>query len=49
VQKTPVASPEDVHKAIKEAMAQDRPYVAVLIQTRNGAQWVPISVSAKKS
>jgi serine protease Do len=47
--KTPVAGPDDVHKAIKDAHEQDRPYCAVLVQTKSGAQWVPISISARKS
>jgi serine protease Do len=49
VERTPVATPNDVHKAIKEAYAQDRPYLAMLIQTKTGAQWVSISISTSKS
>jgi serine protease Do len=47
--KIPVASPDDVHKAVKDAHEADRPYCAVLVQTKSGAQWVPISISARKS
>ncbi len=47
--KTPVTSPDDVHKAVKAAHDQDQPYLAVLIQTKSGAQWVSISISARKS
>ena len=47
--KTPVATPDDVHKAVKAAHEQDRPYLAVLIQTKSGAEWVSISISATKS
>jgi serine protease Do len=47
VQKTPIATPDDVHKAFRRGHAEGRPSLAVLLQTRNGAQWVSISVSAK--
>jgi len=46
---TPVATPDDVHKAFKVAHEQDRAYVAVLVQTKSGAQWVSVSISATKS
>ena len=49
VQNTPVASPGDVHKAIKQAHALERPSLALLLQTRNGAMWVTISTSARGS
>lgn len=49
VQRTPVANPDDVHKAIKEAYAQDRQSLTLLIQTKSGARWIPISTSTKKS
>ena len=46
---TPVATPDDVHKAFNLAHEQDRAYVAVLVQTKNGAQWLSVSISATKS
>jgi serine protease Do len=49
VDKTPVATPDDVHKAVNDAHDQDQAYLAVLIQTKSGAQWVSISISARKS
>jgi serine protease Do len=49
VDRNPVATPEDVQKAIKEAHEQDRGYLALLIQTKSGAHWVSLSISAKKS
>jgi serine protease Do len=49
IDKTPVATPDDVHKAVKDAHDQDQAYLAVLIQTKSGAQWVSISISARKS
>jgi serine protease Do len=49
VDKTPVSAPGEVHKAIKEAHDQDRPYLAVLIQTKGGPQWISLSISARKS
>ena len=49
VDRKPVATPDDVHKAIKEAHDQDRPYLAALIQTKSGPQWISLSISARKS
>jgi serine protease Do len=49
VDRTPVAAPDDVHKAIKEAHDQDRAYLAALIQTKGGPQWISLSISARKS
>ncbi len=49
VRRTPVTNPDDVHKAIKEAYAQDRQNLALLIQTKSGARWVSISISTRKS
>ena len=49
VDRIPVATPDDVLKAIKEAHDQDRPYLAALIQTKSGAQWISLSISARKS
>ena len=49
VGRTLVATPDDVLKAIKEAHDQDRPYLAALIQTKSGAQWISLSISARKS
>jgi S1-C subfamily serine protease len=48
VDRTPIATPDDVHKALKSAHDRDRPYVAVLFQTKTGAHWGSISISSRK-
>jgi serine protease Do len=49
VDRTPIATPDDVHKALREAHERDRPYVAVLFQTKTGAHWGSVSISSRKS
>jgi serine protease Do len=49
VNRTQIATPDDVHKALREAHEQDRHYVVVLFQTRTGAHWGPVSISSRKS
>jgi serine protease Do len=40
VQDTPVANPEDVQSALAKASGQRLPFVAVLVQDKNGRRWV---------
>jgi S1-C subfamily serine protease len=49
VNRTQIATPDDVHKALREAHEQDRHYVVVLFQTRTGAHRGPVSISSRKS
>ncbi|HTI83879.1 MAG TPA: trypsin-like peptidase domain-containing protein [Acetobacteraceae bacterium] len=49
IQGTPVATPDDVRHAIKAAHEQHRPYLAILIQSKNAARWVSISIGATTS
>jgi S1-C subfamily serine protease len=44
VQDAPVAAPDQVWSAVKTAYQQHQAYLAVLIQTKAGAQWLPISI-----
>jgi len=46
VQGTPVTTPDDVRHAVMTAHEQHRPYLAVLIQGKNVARWVSISIGA---
>jgi len=41
-----VTTPDDVLRAIKEAHEQGRPYLAVLIQSQTGTQWISFSIGA---
>ena len=45
VQEMPVAAPDEVWSAVKAAHEQHQPYLAVLVQSKSGAQWLPISIS----
>lgn len=49
IQGTPVTTPDDVANAIKSAHEQHRPYMAVLIQSKNTSRWVSISIGAPTS
>jgi serine protease Do len=46
VQGAPVATPDDVRRAVRTAHDQRRPYLAVLIQGKSGAKWVSLSMGA---
>jgi serine protease Do len=46
VQGTPVTAPDEVKHAVMTAHEQHRPYLAVLIQGKNVARWVTISIGA---
>jgi hypothetical protein len=39
-----VTTPDDVWRGIKGAHEQGRPYLAVLIHSQTGAQWVSFSI-----
>jgi serine protease Do len=49
VQGAHVMTPDDVHQAVRNAEEQHRTWLAVLIHSKGGAQWIPISVSARNS
>jgi serine protease Do len=40
----PVATPDDVRRAVKAAHDQHRPYLAVLVQSKTNARWVSLSI-----
>jgi serine protease Do len=42
-----VTTPEDIKRAVRDAEQQHRMWVAVLVHSMSGAQWIPISISAK--
>jgi len=45
----PVASPGDVGRAVRTAHAEHRPYLAVLVQSKNTARWISLSISGAES
>jgi len=49
VQGTPVASPDDVRRAVRAAHDERRPYLAVLIQGKSGTRWVSLSMGGTAS
>jgi serine protease Do len=49
VQGQPIASPDDVRKAIQNAHEQRRKYLAMLIQGKVGLRWVSLSISSAGS
>jgi serine protease Do len=49
IQGAPVSTPDEVRNAIKTAHEQHRLYLAVLIQSKNAARWVSISIGAPTS
>jgi serine protease Do len=46
VQGEPVASPDDVRRAIQTAHRERRTYLALLIQSKNGLRWVSLSITS---
>jgi serine protease Do len=44
VQGAPVATPEDVRRAIRAASQQRRPFLAVLVHGKSGVRWVSLSM-----
>jgi serine protease Do len=49
VQGAAVLTPDDVHRAVQDAQAHRRARLAVLIRSKTGVQWVPISITTKTS
>jgi serine protease Do len=49
VQGAPVASPDEVRRAVRTAHDERRPYLAVLIQGKNGTRWVSLSMGGAAS
>jgi len=49
VQGLPIASPDDVRKAIRATHQLRRPYLAVLVQGKNGTRWVSLSMGSAGS
>ena len=44
-----MVTPDDVRRAVRDAQEQHRAWLAVLIRSRSGAQWIPISISGRNS
>jgi serine protease Do len=44
-QGAPVATPDDVRRAVQTAHDDHRPFLAILIQSKNSARWVSLSIS----
>jgi serine protease Do len=44
-QGAPVATPDDVRRAVQTAHDEHRPFLAILIQSKNSARWVSLSIS----
>lgn len=49
IQGTPVTTPDEVKHAVMTAHEQHRPYLAVLIQSKDVARWVSISIGPATS
>jgi serine protease Do len=49
VQGVTVVTPDDVRRAVHDAMEQHRTWLAVLIHSKSGAQWIPISINTRNS
>jgi serine protease Do len=49
VQGQPVASPGDVHQAIETAHNERRRYLAMLVRTKTGLRWIPLSITGSES
>ena len=49
VQGVPVTSPEDVRRAVQDAHAQHRSYLAILVQSKTSARWLSLSIGAAGS
>jgi serine protease Do len=47
IQGAPVMTPDDVRRAVRDAQERHREYLAVLIRSKNGPQWIPISISGR--
>lgn len=49
VQEEPVRTPDDVQRAIEKAHEFRRPYLALLIQSKTGTKWFPMSIGDPSS
>ena len=48
VQGQPVASPNDVQRAIETAHEERRRYLAILMRTKDGLRWVSLSITSSE-
>lgn len=48
VQGQPVTSPDDVRRAIQTAHQERRPYLAMLIDSKNDLRWVSLSITGRE-
>jgi serine protease Do len=48
-QGAPVSNPDDVRQAVRAAHEQRRPFLAVLVQGKNGTRWVSLSMGSAGS
>jgi serine protease Do len=46
VQGVPVTTPDDVHKAVREAHEKHLAWIAVLLRVKTGPIWIPISIGS---
>jgi serine protease Do len=44
VQGAPVSTPDDVRRAVRTAHELRRPYLALLVQGKNGTRWLTLSI-----
>ncbi len=49
VQGQPVATPDDVRHGMQIAHREQRPYLAVLLEDKNGPRWVSLSIGSAGS
>ncbi len=49
VQGAPVVTPDDVRRAVNDAYDQHRAFLAVLVRSKSGAQWIPVSIGGRGS
>jgi serine protease Do len=49
VQGAIVVTPDDVRRAVRDAQEQHRAWLAVLVHSKSGAQWIPVSISGRSS
>ena len=49
VQGATVVTPDDVRWAVRDAQEQHHAWLAVLVLSKSGAQWIPISISGRSS
>jgi S1-C subfamily serine protease len=49
VQGQPVATPDEVRHAIQAAHDEHRQYLAMLVQTKSGLNWVSLSITSAGS